>query len=502
MTATDGRSSENRAAKSSSLSDKAALLIIANTLKYGVAFVLPMLLVRLMSQGEYGTYRQLTLIASICLGLMVLGLPVSIYYFYSHAHRPTLIAQTQLALLVSGAATAVLVAIGAPYVAASMHNPDLRSLLPLFAAYIGFYIAGELFTPVMISQGRYALGVGLEVVEIAFRVATLVAVLLLGYGLHAVVIVLVAFTLARFLGRSFWLWRGHDTLLKATWNSRFLRGQLAYGLPLAATAGLGVMGQMIDKAIVAFTFTPVDYAIYAVGALEIPLDSIFQASVANVLRASLPPLAVERRLAEIARIWRESVRKLALVVLPCFVFLFCFSQRFIVTLFTARYHASVPVFQIYLLALPLNCFAVSVVPQVFGKTRLNLYAVAIGVTGNSVFSLILLRFVGLLGPAIAYIFSSYLTSAMYFIANVKLLHTGARSLIPLPDLARTLLAAALAALPAYVAARLLGGLAGLAAAGIVFFVSYALAGLMTRAFKPADVATAQAWLRKAVLMSA
>jgi len=58
------------------------LLILANTLKYAVGFALPMVLVRLLTQDDYGTYQQLSLIANFATGIMVLGLPTSIYYFY------------------------------------------------------------------------------------------------------------------------------------------------------------------------------------------------------------------------------------------------------------------------------------------------------------------------------------------------------------------------------------------------------------------------------------
>ena len=51
-----------------------------------------------------------------------------------------------------------------------------------------------------------------------------------------------------------------------------------------------MIGMAFNKGVVAASFTPAEYAIYAVGALEIPLDVIFQISVHNILRASLPPL--------------------------------------------------------------------------------------------------------------------------------------------------------------------------------------------------------------------
>jgi O-antigen/teichoic acid export membrane protein len=484
-----------------SLSDKAALLIVGNLFKYAVGFVLPMVLVRFLSQYDYGTYQQLNLVATFGTNLMVLGLPTSIYYFYHHrsdraAGRATLIAQTALMLLVAGTATALVVAVAAPALSVKMNDPALAHLLPLYALYIGLYIAGEHFTHVLISQNRYLPATSVELGETIFRVAALVILLSLGYGLRAIVLMFVAYAALRLAGRTFWLMRGKESMLRASPRQRFAREQLAYSLPLAAMMGVGVLGGLLDRAIVAVVFTPAMYAIYSVGALEIPLDSIFQASVLNVLRASLPALLSEGRIDEVVRIWRDSVRKLALIVVPCFVFLEFFSKRFITILFTMRYEQSVHVFRLYLLLLPLHALVLSVVPQVFGRTRLNFYAAATGVACNVVLSFILLRIIGILGPATALVCSSYVTSAVYFVVTMRLLKAGPRRLLPLSALGRTALAATLGAIPALWISGVAAGLLSLAVGGLVFAAGYFVAGYPLGIFTESEYRMLRSWIRR------
>lgn len=477
-----------------SLTDNAAVLIVANGLKYAVGFVLPMVFVRLMTRGDYGSYQQLMLLANVGTGLMLFGLPFSIYYFYRRSHAPTLLAQTQIMLLISSSVTAVAILLFAPELARHMHNPRLVALLPIFALYVGLNIFGELFMHVMISQGRYRLELGLEVLETAFRVTMLVSLLLLGYALHALVVALVLYAGLRLIGRSYWLWTGPDSVRLASWAARFPGKQLSYSLPLAASTCVGLIGGLLDKVIVALSFSPINYAIYSVGALEVPLDSIFQSSVANVLRAALPGLIAEGRLDEVVRIWRESVRKLALIMIPSFIFLTAFAYRLITTLFTMRYEASVPVFRIYLLALPLNMFILSAVPQVFGRTKLNLYVSALMVATNAALSLILLHFVGMLGPATAFACSSYVGSATYFVVTSRLLERRPLQLLPLPEMGRTALAGGIAVLAALGAASTTKGLVSLGIGGVVFAAAYLLAGYALRVFHPSDIATARSWI--------
>jgi O-antigen/teichoic acid export membrane protein len=481
-----------------SLSDRTALLIVANAFKYAMGFVLPMILARLLSQGEYGTYQQLMLLANAAAGIMVLGVPTSIYYFYHRNDRPTLIAQTQIILVASGAAAGLAIALAAPALAARMHNPQLAELLPRFALYVGLFIAGDHFLHVMISQDRYRAAVGLELAETLFRVAGIAALLALGYGLPAIVAMLIAYAGLRLIGRSFWLWTGPDSILKAAWRVRFPAAQLAYSLPLAASTCVGLVGGLLDKAIVALSFSPAAYAIYSIGALEIPLDSIFQGSVASVLRATLPALIAEGRLEEVARIWRDSVRKLALIMIPSFLFLTVFADTLITTLFTRRYQASVQVFHIYLLVLPLDMFILNAIPQVFGRTRLNLYVAAATVTSNVVLSFALLRIIGILGPATAFACSAYLGSALYFAVTTRLLRTRPLRLLPVAAIGRTLLAAGVAIAPATMAASLSRGLPSLLAAAFAFLAFYLVAGYVVHAFVPSDIEIARSWLRRLV----
>jgi O-antigen/teichoic acid export membrane protein len=183
-------------------------------------------------------------------------------------------------------------------------------------------------------------------------------------------------------------------------------------------------------------------------------------------------------------------------MLPSFVFLWFFADRLITALFTRRYEASVQVFHIYLLVVPLYMFIVSVVPQVFGKTHLNLYVVAAAVACNLVLSFVLLRVIGILGPAVAFACSAYLTSSLYFMVTARLLKVRPAALLPTGAILRTLIAAGIALVPAAAIAALRGGLAPVAAAGLAFAIVYFVTGWIVGAFRPSDIETMRSWARR------
>ena len=484
------------------LSDKAGFLIAANFIKYAVGFTLPMLMVRLLDKPDYGTYQQLLLVNSMALGLLTMGLPSSIFFFFnriSRGRRAALVRQTITMLALAGVVAGVGIALAAPAIANRASNPSLTGLLPVYAVAVGLMLAGEHFTSFMVAQDRYACAVAFELSETVVRVIALVLPVLLGFGLPGLVICAVLYAFGRLAVRTIWILRSpsvEDDLAAIGEPRTFFVGeQLAYSIPLWLTSIVGVTGGMLDRAIVAGAFRPVDYAIYSVGALSVPLDVIFQASVADVLRASLPPLVQRGELAEVARLLRESVRKLALVILPSFVFLYGFAHEFITLLFTNQYADSVHVFRIYLYTMPLWIFTLSLVPQVFGATRINLHIVLVSTVVHLVLSFTLLKLVGFYGPALSGVISTYVSTGIYLAMAMSLVKVPLAQLVPYGRIAATLGCCALALVVAELAAvPSFGKLIALSADALVFGIVYLGSALAFGVFTSADRSLARRWL--------
>lgn len=484
----------------SSLSDKAGVLIAANLVKYAVGFTVPMMLVRLLSKSDYGTYQQAQLITSIVTGLFVLGIPSSIYYFYQperETSRAALVQQTLGLLFASGLIAALSMVLFAPLVGDWVNNDALRTFLPIVAATAGFSIAGEHFVHFMIAKNRYSVAVLFETGETIVRVALLVAPLLAGFGLAGVFWTIAVFSLARLVVRNLLMLRDVGWKLVPSPGSQFVAEQLSYSLPMCLTAMVGLIGGALDRMIIAANFTPSDYAIYAVGTLEIPLDSIFQVAVANVLRATLPSLVRTGQYDEIARLIREAVRKLSIIMVPSFLFLFGFAHEFITLLFTNNYSGSVVVFRIYLLLIPLHMLILSPIPQAFGKTKINLY-LAIGVTLIHVaLSFILLHWIGYLGPAISSITVTYILALAYIIVGTRLLRTSPWKMIPIPQILRVTGAGTFAlAATRFLMQGMSNTLVSFTASAIVFSVVFFAAAMPLRVFLEQDRALVRRWYQR------
>jgi len=187
-------------------------------------------------------------------------------------------------------------------------------------------------------------------------------------------------------------------------------------------------------------------------------------------------------------------------VLPSFVFLYGHADPFIRLLFTDSYAESVQVFQIYLWLVPLHMLVLSPIPQIFGRTRVNLYVVLVMSAVMIVSSYVLLQWVGFYGPAIANVGSQYFGVALYFIVVMRLTRASLFTLLPIVDLMRVVLVSLVALLAARLFPDLgVSGLSHLLLAGGAFSVVFLGVAAATGVFTPADYQLVKRWMAKALL---
>ena len=92
--------------------------------------------------------------------------------------------------------------------------------------------------------------------------------------------------------------------------------QLKYGLPLAFTDIVTLLGNWLDKLLMALISKPADFAIYARGAFELPLINLIPYSLTNVLLPKFVQFHKDRQHSELIKLWHESIRRTALIMMP------------------------------------------------------------------------------------------------------------------------------------------------------------------------------------------
>ncbi|MBE9565180.1 MAG: hypothetical protein IMF16_00315, partial [Proteobacteria bacterium] len=102
-------SGEQTEPKRMSRADQAGFLIMGRAAGRAMAVIAPVILTRILTRDEFGTYRQLILLSSIISHFAFLGLPVSVLYFYprlGRSLRVSLVVQLSVVLGLLGLASA------------------------------------------------------------------------------------------------------------------------------------------------------------------------------------------------------------------------------------------------------------------------------------------------------------------------------------------------------------------------------------------------------------
>jgi O-antigen/teichoic acid export membrane protein len=454
-------------------------LMSGRVVAFAITFLTPVLLVRVFTQSEFGTYKQLLLMTYTLFFIAQCGLAESLFYFLpknpDKAGRYALNAVVML--FISGLLCAAGMLADPRAIASWMSNPALVRYMPVIAAYLVFMLMGTVLEITMISRKRYKLAAATYVSSDLLRALFLVLPALLTGSLMWALMASVLFLFLRvcaILGYFRWEFNGRLHLDKG-----LLKEQCAYALPFSLSVIVQVIQQNYHQYAVAFHFDAATFAIYSVGCLQIPLVDFMATPASNVMMVRMTEELGERGIRRLLPIWHDTTHKLALLFFPFVGLLVVNAYPLITLLFTTAYAASVPIFMVWCLSILLAAFQTDGVLRVFAEMRclftINVVRLTLVLLTMGWF----LSTFKLMGAVLITLVGMLLAKIMALGRIRKVLDTAFRDLLPWRNLAGILMAASVAAIPALVLNRLLDApaLVLLPLSGIAYMATYSALAL-------------------------
>ena len=191
---------------------------------------------------------------------------------------------------------------------------------------------------------------------------------------------------------------------------------LSFGIPLYLASYVGVLTLNIDKLIVSKMGGTEQFAVYAIGAFEVPLIGIISVAFAKTLFPKAVEFIQEGSAHKAKKLWMDTTIKLSYITYPIIIVLLLISKPFILLLFGENYEGAIPIFRTYLLLLIWRNNAYGLMIQAKGETKwITLYTV-IAFLINGILSYVFYIQIGLIGVV-------YATFLSLMISNLlKLLH--------------------------------------------------------------------------------
>lgn len=352
--------------KTSSLKARGAWLLAAKITGFALATVLPLFVVRILTQEQVGVYRQAFLVVTNAVSILPLGFSMSAFYYLSRARadRPAAIINVLLFNFVTGGAAFLLLFFYPQLLGNLFQNTEMTLLAPKIGVVVWLWIFGAFLEIAAIANQESRLSTAFIILAQLTKTALMSGAIFV-FG-----------TVEAFIDAAIWQGVLQTLVLLVYLNYRFprfwtafrfgfFREQLFYALPFGLSGLLWTLQNDIHNYFVGYRFGEAEFAVYAYGCFQLPLFIILGESVASVLIPRMSQLQAEDKKREIIELAVRATQKLAFFFFPAYVFLFLTAQTFIITLFTQKFEASVPIFLINLTLLPFDALILDAVMRAY-----------------------------------------------------------------------------------------------------------------------------------------
>lgn len=412
---------------------KSTLLITASKLaSLLINLACVMILSRIRTLEEYGTYSQLLMAVSLVSTLLIMGLPNSINYFLARAdgaeERRSFLSHYYTLNALLCALSGALLVVCLPLLEAYFRNEAISTYAFFLLLYPFASITMSSVESVLVVYERPRTLVGYRLLNSL----SLLGILLIADGCdltfrqYMVLFLTTEFLFAVAVYVLAWRLCGG---LRPAFSLSKLREIAVFCIPIGLASAVGTLSRELDKLVVSGFFSTDEYAIYTNAAKELPLTVLASATTMVILPKIVRFLQQDKK-AQAVALWRDAF-VVNYAVMAVLVFgIVTFAPEAVTILYSEKYLPGVTVFRIYTLLMLLRSTYWGMILNAAGRTK-AIFRNSLLVLGlNVVLNLLFYYAFGFVGPAIATVAVIFISSAVYIRQTGKALHLPARSMIP------------------------------------------------------------------------
>lgn len=337
------------------------------------SFILPVLLVRVMSQSDYGVFSQFYTIYNAFYVILAFGVHSNLFYFYPACpknEKKYYITNTFYVLLFFGVITFVIAILtGSHHI--FLNDDGFAGCSYLVLLVISLSVPMNIVSPMntVIEDKWGAILFPSLIAVLRVIIIILCAVyfksiksILIGLCLYQVV-VCISIALYVHIGRGF---------LRLDVSK--LKSQLIYSIPFGIAVILQVGSTYFDKFVCMRYLSYSDFAVYSVAFLSIPginqvYESLCQVNICNMSNSYM-----QNKISEIKEQYNDFVIKTVSFSTPIIVICAVFAEEIISFLYTSEYLAAASYFRLYTLSYIVSMLGAGTILRAMGKTKLSLLA--------------------------------------------------------------------------------------------------------------------------------
>lgn len=420
--------------------------LIGNIIEGLFALFFTMMLVRLISQHDFGSWRQFLIVFGLASNILTFGLPKSLLYFYSisaQSEKRRIALRTLLLTIGLGTLAAAIFLIARGLIAHAWSSPALSSYAGFFALYLFLAFPLNIFQSLLLgNDNRFMLAIW-KVVFASLRLLVLVYVLVVGGTLLNLLVAINIFAALQLLVSLVIYLHISGRNLSNLWQG--IEEQFRYSSHVTALAVSGSIAQETDKILVSTSFSPDQFAAYSVGARELPLVNLFPYAISDAITPDLSRLHRDNKFAEFLNLWHSWLQRVAMIMFPLFALIVFKHEAIITLLYTRDYIAGAVPFLIIGFLIPLRITSFVQILLSMNVSRAVAIGSAVHLSIIVVIGFIALKLIGFIGPALAVVLAEYIVNSYYCSQIRTHLKITWLKLFPLVFLGKTLVLSFIAA---------------------------------------------------------
>lgn len=425
-------------------------LLTGQMLSLVLSFIVPLILVRLLSTNDYGLYSQFNVVLSFCTAFFALGLSSELYYSYPTApqkDRRILIFQSFIMLLVMGFIAGALLCI-----------PSVREYITddtTFKQNYHYLVLSVIVSvPEIIITALYVLNNDHKISATFLPAATIIRILLifLFYCVSpSVKSLFFAIFLSALLKFVFVVIYSIALIRRNYGDSLFdfgiLKEQISYSLPLGLASSTRILLQQLDKLIILGFVSPSAYAIYSIAFYGVPGLTQVYTSISQVY---IPRMVVAYKNSDqtlLALLYRSMVSKTLSYTIPIIFVIILFADSIVPFVFSEKYSASVPYFRIYLSTFFIASVGCGNILRAIGKTNKSFKAYLYSAVFVLPFTYFAIKYFNLNGAIVAAVLGNILPKIILAYYDIKMSKIPLKELYPWRDITKQFLISFITLLP-------------------------------------------------------
>jgi O-antigen/teichoic acid export membrane protein len=383
-------------------------LAVSRLAEYSILILSPIFLVRLLDVHNYGQYREFILYAMLLFHMLSFNINSNLIYFISRdsSREKEYITNTSVfciaTFLIGGAG----IYLGRDFILA---KTSFDFIFPLIL-YLFFSINMNFWAPYWLGKKRADCVFYYSSLYTLIRMSAVIATAYFTRDVKMIVISIISVEGLRFI----FIFGFFINKLKFTQklNIGTVREQLIYIVPLGIGNVLLYFNNELGKLFIVTAMGVEFLAIYSIGAYQLPIINIIRTSIVDAVF----PEIIQRNIKDLSKgleLWKKTNVIYCALFFPVFIIFFYYADIFIITLFTSTYEASIPIFRIYLFFILLRVFEMTIPLKSLNLNKYFIYAGLIRLAINIPLMVVFYKLFGLVGPALATVIASFLTSAFF-----------------------------------------------------------------------------------------